>query len=62
MAIFDEPATPKKGVYALGADLSLMSADELDARIGELRDEIERLEAERDRKQQSRAAADAFFR
>jgi uncharacterized small protein (DUF1192 family) len=63
MALFDdEPVTGKRRVHEIGTDLTHISADELDERIGELRAEIERLEAERERKTASRAAADSFFR
>lgn len=42
--------------------LDLLGIDELNDYIGELRDEIARVEADIDRKQSHRAAADAFFR
>jgi len=48
--------------HEVGCDLSSVSVDELDERIALLADEIERLRAEKERKQASRAAADAFFR
>lgn len=48
--------------HEVGCDLSPVSVDELDERIALLSDEIERIRAEKERKQASRAAADAFFR
>ena len=48
--------------HEVGADLSAVSVDELDARIALLRSEIERLESEKARKLASRDAAAAFFR
>lgn len=42
--------------------LDLLGIDELNDYIGELRDEIARVEADIGRKQSHRAAADAFFR
>ena len=62
MALFDEDPAPRKVAHEIGADLTLMSAEELDERIGQLRAEIERLEGERERKSASRAAAEQFFR
>lgn len=48
--------------HEIGSDLSSISVDELDERIALLQGEIERLEAEKTRKQASRDAAAAFFR
>ena len=42
--------------------LDLLGIDELNDYIGELRDEITRVEADIARKQSHRSAADAFFR
>ena len=42
--------------------LDLLGIDELNDYIGELRDEIVRVEADIARKQSHRSAADAFFR
>jgi len=42
--------------------LDLLGIDELNDYIGELRDEIARVEADIARKQSHRSAADAFFR
>lgn len=61
MSLFDDE--PKKSVaHEIGQDLSLLSVDELDHRIALLRAEIVRLEAERDQKGESKAAAEALFR
>jgi uncharacterized small protein (DUF1192 family) len=46
----------------MGQELSLLSVGELAERIGLLRDEIARLEAEMARKRASQSAADAFFK
>ncbi|TIL42886.1 MAG: DUF1192 domain-containing protein, partial [Mesorhizobium sp.] len=43
-------------------DLSLLSVDELSERIGILRDEIARLEAELETKSTTKSAAEALFR
>jgi uncharacterized small protein (DUF1192 family) len=62
MALFDdEPVRPRR-VHEIGQDLSLLSVAELNERIGQLRDEIARLEAELDAKGATRLAAEALFR
>ena len=62
MSIFgDEPAARPR-THELGQDLSLLSIDELQLRIGLLRAEIERLQAEISSKGQSKSAAEALFR
>ena len=62
MALFDEgPAKPKR-VHEIGQDLSLLSQTELEERISQLRQEIERLQAELSSKGASRQAAEALFR
>jgi len=48
--------------HEIGADLSLLSADELDSRVRLLKEEIARLEAEKERKLAGRRAADSFFK
>jgi uncharacterized small protein (DUF1192 family) len=61
----DEFFTPKPGKAAqhvVGEPLEVLSVDELNDRIEQLRAEIARLEAARDGKSASRTAADAFFR
>ena len=62
MSVFDEEAPRKKRVHEMGQDLSLLSVDELTERIGQLKEEIRRLEAERTAKGATRNAADALFR
>ncbi|MCA1406064.1 DUF1192 domain-containing protein [Ensifer sp. IC3342] len=62
MSLFDDDLPKKKTVHEIGSDLSLLSVDELTARIALLTEEIARLEAERDRKSASRSAADKLFR
>ena len=62
MSIFDENQPKKRLEHEIGCDLSLLSADELSTRITLLQQEIERLEAERQRKSASRSAAESFFR
>ncbi|RAI45538.1 DUF1192 domain-containing protein [Rhodoplanes roseus] len=63
MAIGDEDDRPKpRRAHEIGQDLALLSVAELEERIALLREEIERLEAARDRKQASRSAADQWFK
>ena len=59
----DEDDRPKRRIaHEIGQDLSLLSADELTERIALLREEIARLEADINRKQSSKSAADLFFK
>jgi uncharacterized small protein (DUF1192 family) len=59
----EEDDRPKKKVaHEIGSDLSLLSVDELNARIGLMREEIARLEADIGNKQAKKAAADSFFK
>jgi len=62
MAIFEEE--PKKPVrpHEIGQELSLLSVAELTERIGMLRGEIARLEAELTAKGATKSAAEALFR
>ncbi len=63
MSVFDEESGPaRKGVALDETELSRLSVAEIDQRIALLRAEIERLEAERRRKGDSRASAEALFR
>lgn len=62
MAFGDDAPVRKTVAHAIGQDLALLSVDELAERIELLRAEIERLEADRARKQASRNAADAIFK
>ncbi len=51
-----------KPVHELGQDLSLLSVHELDERIATLQAEIERLNAAKAAKEDSKRAADSFFK
>jgi uncharacterized small protein (DUF1192 family) len=63
MAAIDPDDLPKKKIaHEIGQELSLLSVSELGERIGLLKDEIARLEAEATRKQASQRAADSFFK
>jgi len=63
MPTFDDDDRPKKKiVHEIGQDLSLLSVEELTARIALLHDEIKRLEADMVGKRATRAAADQFFK
>jgi len=63
MAAIDEDDRPKKKVaHEIGQDLSLLSVEELNARISLLKDEVTRLQAELEKKHASRSAADQFFK
>ncbi len=62
MSLFDEDRPARKTAHEIGQDLSLLSVDELRARIELLKGEIARLEAEAAAKGASRAAADSFFK
>ena len=63
MAAFDDDDKPKKKItHEIGQDLALLSVDELAARVQLLHDEINRLEADIQSKNATRAAADQFFK
>lgn len=63
MPLFDEePPVKKPQVHAIGEDLSRLSVDELEERIGLLAAEIKRLEEAIAAKRKSRNSADTFFR
>ena len=63
MAAIDEDDRPKKKIsHEIGQDLTLLSVEELAARVQLLNDEIARLEADMDNKRASRSAADQFFK
>ena len=63
MPAVDEDDRPKKKIsHEIGQDLTLLSAAELSDRIGLLKEEISRLEADRSRKQAVKSAADSFFK
>lgn len=59
----DEDDRPRpKITHELGQDLSLLSVDDIEARIALLTTEIERLKADAAKKRSSRDAANAFFK
>lgn len=63
MGIFDDEDQPKRKVtHEIGQDLTLLSVEELSARVQLLHDEINRLEADIASKRATRAAADQFFK
>jgi uncharacterized small protein (DUF1192 family) len=63
MGIFDDDDQPKRKVtHDIGQDLTLLSVEELRARVQLMHDEIERLEADIASKNATRAAADHFFK
>ena len=63
MPVVDEDDKPKKKVtHEIGQDLTLLSVEELSARVQLLHDEIRRIEADISQKRASRAAADQFFK
>jgi uncharacterized small protein (DUF1192 family) len=61
-AIEDDDKPKKKIAHEIGQDLSLLSVEELAARVRLLHDEINRLEADMAQKRASRSAADQFFK
>jgi len=62
MAIEDEDAPPRKRRRLEKLPLDTLGVAELNEYIAELREEIARVEADIDRKQGHRSAAEAFFR
>ena len=63
MPAMDEDDRPKKKVaHEIGQDLTLLSVEELAARVALLNEEIARLEADMGKKRATRAAADQFFK
>jgi uncharacterized small protein (DUF1192 family) len=63
MAAIDPDDLPKKKIaHEIGQELTLLSVGELAERIGLLKDEIVRLEAEATKKRASQRAADSFFK
>jgi len=61
-AIDDDDRPKKKVVHEVGQDLSLLSVEELSARVQLLHDEVGRIEADMAQKRAKRAAADQFFK
>jgi uncharacterized small protein (DUF1192 family) len=62
MSHTDDERPLKKISHEIGCDLSMLSADELKARIELMKSEVERLEAEIIQKVSGRAAAENLFR
>lgn len=62
MSLFDDDRPLKKIAHEIGSDLSLLSVEELSARIELLKAEITRLESEKTKKGASRSAAESLFR
>jgi uncharacterized small protein (DUF1192 family) len=61
-AIDDDDKPKKKITHEIGQDLTLLSVEELGARVQLLCDEIQRIEADMTQKRASRTAADQFFK
>lgn len=62
MTIIDDDKPRRKVVHDIGQDLSLLSVEELQARIALLGEEIARLEGAMQAKRASRDAAEMFFK
>lgn len=62
MTILDDDKPRRKVAHDIGQDLSLLSVEELQARIALLGEEIVRLEAAMQAKRASRDAAEMFFK
>jgi uncharacterized small protein (DUF1192 family) len=63
MPAVDDDDRPKKKIsHEIGQDLALLSESELTERIGLLKDEIARLDADRARKHSVKSAADSIFK
>ena len=58
----DEAIRPKQRDIVIGADLSKLSVEELEERVGVLKAEITRIEADLAAKRSSRAAANSVFK
>ena len=62
MSLFDDDKAVKKPSHEIGADISLLSVDELRSRIAILQAEIARLELEITAKSSSRNVAESLFK
>jgi len=62
MPAIDDDRPKKKVSHEIGQDLTLLSVEELAARVQLMHDEIARLEADMAQKRASRSAADQFFK
>lgn len=62
MTGFDDETSKKRVSHEIGCDISLLSADELTARIALLETEIDRLKTERAAKAAGRLAAESLFK
>jgi uncharacterized small protein (DUF1192 family) len=61
-AIDDDDRPKKKTVHEIGQDLTLLSVEELAARVQLMHDEIARLEVDMAGKRASRSAAENVFK
>ena len=62
MSFMDDDRPKKPVSHEIGCELDALSSDELDRRIALLREEIVRLEEEKQKQAAGRRAADSFFR
>jgi uncharacterized small protein (DUF1192 family) len=62
MSLFDEDKPVRKLSHEIGSDISLLSVDELKARIAILQAEIARLDVEIAAKSSSRNVAESLFK
>lgn len=63
MSVFDDEHLKRQATtHVVGGDLSLLSVDELTARVAILQTEIKRIEDEREKKSAGRKAAETLFR
>ncbi|WP_137154872.1 DUF1192 domain-containing protein [Rhizobium sp. FKL33] len=62
MSLNDDDKPARKLAHEIGMDISMLSADELRARIALLQDEISRLNREIAAKTSSRSAAESLFK
>ena len=62
MAIEDDDKPRPKISHEIGQDLSLLSVQDIEARIGMLNTEIDRLKTDIAKKRASRDAASSFFK